>query len=159
SHPKPRWIKMTATELPTYELTAHDPTESRCQRGLAIAAVCRVTRKNDSWSVPSQSGQGRYTFTLEPKTPEVPRCTCKDYESRGEPCKHVYAVQYVIQREQDQDGSETVTESLTLMRQTTKPRKTYKQDWPAYNAAQTSEKQTFQTLLADLCRGIEEPAQ
>ena len=37
------------------------------------------------------------------------------------------------------------------------PRKTYPQDWPAYNAAQTSEKETFTALLADLCAGIEQP--
>ena len=37
------------------------------------------------------------------------------------------------------------------------PRKTYPQDWPAYNAAQTSEKNTFFTLLADLCSNIEQP--
>ena len=33
------------------------------------------------------------------------------------------------------------------------PRKTYPQDWPAYNAAQTSEKDTFLVLLADLPNG------
>ena len=36
-------------------------------------------------------------------------------------------------------------------------RKTYPQDWPAYNAAQTSEKDTFMVLLADLCAGIVQP--
>lgn len=36
---------------------------------------------------------------------------------------------------------------------------TYKQDWPAYNAAQTNEKAHFQALLHDLCQGIEEPDQ
>ena len=30
------------------------------------------------------------------------------------------------------------------------PRKTHPQDWPAYNAAQTSEKNAFMVLLADL---------
>ena len=38
------------------------------------------------------------------------------------------------------------------------PRKTYKQDWPAYNAAQIHEKAHFQELLSDLCRGVSEPA-
>ena len=37
------------------------------------------------------------------------------------------------------------------------PRKTYPQDWSAYNAAQTSEKDTFMELLADLCAGIPQP--
>ena len=33
-------------------------------------------------------------------------------------------------------------------------RSTYPQDWPAYNAAQTSEKDTFVSLLSDLCASI-----
>ena len=37
------------------------------------------------------------------------------------------------------------------------PRKTYPQDWPAYNVAQTSEKDTFMVLLADLCANIPQP--
>ena len=37
------------------------------------------------------------------------------------------------------------------------PRRTYPQDWPAYNAAQTSEKDTFMVLLANLCGGISQP--
>ena len=37
-------------------------------------------------------------------------------------------------------------------------RKTYPQDWPSYNAAQTAEKDTFMTLLANLCMGIPQPA-
>ena len=36
-------------------------------------------------------------------------------------------------------------------------RKTYSQIWPAYNAAQTSEKDNFLTMLADLCASIEQP--
>ena len=36
-------------------------------------------------------------------------------------------------------------------------KKTYKQNWPAYDEAQTTEKHRFQILLHDLCRGIEEP--
>ena len=34
---------------------------------------------------------------------------------------------------------------------------TYRQDWPAYNDAQTHEKDRFQILLNDLCSGIAEP--
>ncbi len=34
---------------------------------------------------------------------------------------------------------------------------TYPQVWPAYNAAQTNEKDHFQVLLADLCHAIQEP--
>ena len=37
------------------------------------------------------------------------------------------------------------------------PRKTYPQNWPAYNAAQTFEKDTFMALLSDLCATVEQP--
>jgi transposase len=39
----------------------------------------------------------------------------------------------------------------------TKP--THKQNWSAYNEAQTNEKSKFQALLYELCQGIREPAQ
>ena len=37
------------------------------------------------------------------------------------------------------------------------PRKTYPQDWPSYNAAQTNEKDTLMRLLHDLCQSVEQP--
>lgn len=40
-----------------------------------------------------------------------------------------------------------------------KTRKTYPQQWPSYNQAQTNEKSRLQTLLFELCSGIEEPVQ
>jgi len=136
-----------------------EATEARRQRGLAIAAVCRITQKNGQWRVPSQTGNGFYQVNPEPSNPFVPQCTCKDFEERGQPCKHVFAVQFVIQREANADGSETVTKTLTITeRSTTAQRPTYKQNWPAYNAAQVNEKDKFQVLLADLCRGLAEPA-
>ena len=36
---------------------------------------------------------------------------------------------------------------------------TYKQNWPTYNTAQTNEKRMFLSLLFDLRKGIEDPAQ
>jgi transposase len=53
------------------------------------------------------------------------------------------------------DGSETVTETVSIAAATV--RKTYAQNWPTYNRAQTSEKEIFQTLLAALCSNVEEP--
>lgn len=41
----------------------------------------------------------------------------------------------------------------------TKVRKTYPQNWKAYNAAQTTEKAHFLDLLHALCAGVEEPPQ
>jgi transposase len=130
--------------------------DAREQRGLLIAATCKIVQKNGFWTVPSQTGNGSYRVCLAP-APFVPQCTCPDYEERKQPCKHVHAVQYVIQREANPDGTETVTESVTLTSKTTAPRKTYKQNWNAYDQAQTKEKTHFQSLLCDLCHGIPEP--
>jgi transposase len=124
--------------------------EAREQRGLVIAATYRIRQKGNVWIVPSQTGNGhRYTVSLHP---EQPHCTCPDHEERGCKCKHIFAAQYVYQRELFDDGSVIEKESLILQSE----RKTYPQAWAAYNAAQTSEKSTVQVLLHDLCKGISE---
>jgi transposase/predicted nucleic acid-binding Zn finger protein len=127
--------------------------EPRKQRGLIIAAVAKITRKDDAWIVPSQSGNGKYTVHLGNEK-DYTRCTCPDYETNACKCKHIFAVEFALLREQNADGSTTVTEKVTI---TATKRTTYKQKWPAYNAAQTNEKHQFQILLRDLCSGIENP--
>jgi hypothetical protein len=49
------------------------------------------------------------------------------------------------------DGRTVVTETLKVTR------KTYTQDWKAYNAAQTHEKSEMQALLFELCKNLPEP--
>jgi transposase len=122
---------------------------TRQERGQVIATTCKIEKKaRNVYLVPSQSKPGA-RYYVEPTSP---CCDCKDFEERGEPCKHIFAVQYVIEKEKNQDGSTTVTETLTVVK-----KKTYPQNWPAYNMAQTTEKNWFLTLLADLCKGITEP--
>jgi hypothetical protein len=41
----------------------------REQRGLQIAATCKMTKKGNLWLVPSQSGHGRYTVCPDPEAP------------------------------------------------------------------------------------------
>jgi transposase len=123
----------------------------REQRGLRIAATCKLTKKGQVWLVPSQSGHGRYAVSPDP---ESPHCSCPDHETRGLKCKHLFAVEFAMKREQHDDGSMTVTQTVTVTETINKP--TYPQDWPAYNAAQTHEKEKFQALLYDLCQGLEE---
>jgi hypothetical protein len=53
-----------------------------------------------------------------------------------------------LRRESHPDGTVTITQAV---------RKTYVQDWRAYNAAQTGEKEQFLELLRDLCSGVTEP--
>jgi transposase len=104
------------------------------------------------WLVASQSGHGRYAVSPDP---DAPHCTCPDHETRGLKCKHIFAVEFAIKREEHSDGSTTVTQTVTVTETIEKP--TYAQDWPAYNAAQTNEKDRFLSLLHDLCSGIPEP--
>ncbi len=117
----------------------------RQQRGLEIARNGNLRHKGDLWFVPSQSGRKNYKVLLNPK---APRCTCPDFELRGGKCKHIHAVEYTIRREFHNDGTETVTETVKV---------TYRQDWKAYNKAQTQEKELFQVLMARLCQGLPEP--
>jgi hypothetical protein len=126
--------------------------DAREQRGLAIAALCKLTRKGDVWTVPSQSGLGRYTVRTDA---DKPHCTCPDHETRGGKCKHIFAVEFVIRRDANEDGTTTVTQTVTVTEKIKKP--TYRQNWPAYNEAQTNEKDKFLSLLRDLCKGVQEP--
>jgi transposase len=126
-------------------------TNEREQRGALIAATCKLVRKGNVWLVPSQSRKGKYTVCPDKETPH---CTCADHETRACECKHIYAVRFVIQRELFDDGTIQETATVTVAHTV---RKTYKQDWPAYNAAQKCEKQRFQVMLHDLCQSIPEP--
>lgn len=130
----------------------------RKERGLIIAAKTRITQSGNVWHVPSQSGFKPY-YQVDPV---AKTCDCPDYEKREAPCKHLYAVEIVIERESstttttDADGNTTTTTTETT--KVTK-RVTYSQDWPAYNQAQTQEKAIFQKLLSNLCANIVEPPQ
>lgn len=122
----------------------------REQRGKQIAEAGQIKKNgNTRWLVPSQSSNARYFVDLA--NVDDPVCSCPDYEERRMPCKHIYAVAYFVV-ETNPDGSTTVTETVTVTK-----RKTYPQNWPAYNAAQTSEQDKFQELLRDLCSGVQEP--
>lgn len=127
--------------------------EPRQQRGLMIAAVAKITQKDGAWLVPSQSGNGKYKVRLDGA---YTTCSCPDYETNACKCKHIFAVEFAIQRERNADGSTTVTERVTV---TATKRTTYPQNWPAYNEAQTNEKHQFQLLLRDLCSSIQNPPQ
>lgn len=95
---------------------------------------------------------GDHYYTVKPDAAK-PHCTCPDFECRQLRCKHIFAVEYTIQREYTNDGeTETLTETLTV-------KKTYKQEWTAYNAAQVNEKDQFQSLLREICKGVGEPSQ
>ncbi len=122
----------------------------REHKGLQIAALLKVRQQGDLWLVPSQSGPTKYKVKPDPQSPQ---CTCPDFEFRQARCKHIIAVEITIRREQSSDGQTVITETVRVTQ------KTYPQDWPAYNQAQTNEKDQFQCLLHALVKGIGEPSQ
>jgi len=116
-------------------------------KALEIAARSKIVFDGKAWSVPSQtSPTGSYRVILAPTV----SCTCEDFALTGKPCKHVIAARLVRERDGIADAPPIDTESV--------PKKpSYAQVWPAYNAAQTHEKDHFQDLLAELCAAIPEP--
>jgi transposase len=120
--------------------------DAREQRGIVIAAMCRIVHRNGVWLVPSQSVAEKQ-YEVDATTE---KCTCPDCEA-GFVCKHLRAVKLVIRREHGANGAMTETREITFSE-----KKTYKQNWPLYDKAQMTEKNRFQELLADLCRGVED---
>ncbi|MBM4401581.1 MAG: transposase, partial [Crenarchaeota archaeon] len=115
------------------------------QRGLVIAESNQVQKNKLGWKVPSQSGNGTYIVNLDHGEPF---CTCQHFESTHKKCQHIYAVEFIVQKETKPNGTEVITKTMRV---------TYTQDWPIYNAAQYHEQERFVILLRDLCNGIEQP--
>ena len=115
------------------------------ERGLAIANSNTVEKNKLGWKVPSQSSNGTYVVNLDEGEPF---CTCQHFESTHKKCQHIYAVEFIVQKEQRPDGTEVITKTMRV---------TYAQDWVNYNAAQTHEQERFVVLLRDLCNGIQQP--
>lgn len=121
--------------------------DQRREKGMLIAATAHIARKQDCWIVPSQTMNGRYTVTRDESGDH---CTCLDHELRQVRCKHLWAVEFVSMRETAPDGTVTETQAVRV---------TYSQNWSAYNAAQTTEKEHFCRLLHDLCASVPAPTQ
>lgn len=119
--------------------------DEREQRGQVIADGGKLRQKNGLWIVPSQHGAG--TYVVDPADAST-SCSCPDFEARGLKCKHVYAVEYTMRRETSASGETTVTESVRV---------SYTQEWSAYNAAQTTEKERVAAFLHGLCAAIDNP--
>jgi len=125
-------------------------------KGREIAATKRIRREGNRWYVPARRGYSNGAggvYVVEPDFSN-PRCTCEDHQTTGQKCKHIWAVDFRlheeifgVEQEQPTIDPETIS------------RPTYKQEWSAYNAAQTNEKDQFQSLLRELCMGIGEPSQ
>ena len=117
----------------------------RKAKGEQLAKTVQIEKKGlDRWIVPSQTGSGAYTVNREG---ENFKCSCPDFQNRGEACKHIYAVEIKVLRWFDNKGNSGT--EITI-------RKTYSQDWVNYDKAQTHEKELFMKLLNDLVQNIPE---
>lgn len=121
--------------------TLEEQLEARRIRGIQIADRMKIKRCGFNYLVPSSSGQSKYEVD-----PDKGWCQCPDHEERGVVCKHIHAVRIVLERQENADGSVTETVEITERIQ----RKTYPQDWSAYNKAQVNEKRHFRELLGEL---------
>src|ERR1044072_8428072 len=132
----------------------------RQQKALEIAAKTKRKKNGKHWVVPSQTGDGT-EYKVDNTNPDWPTCTCIDFELRQIHCKHIYAVEYTIEREQKTTTTKTKTSdgevTTTTVTETVKLR--YKQVWKAYTSAQTQEKAKFLELLYALCSNVDEPIQ
>ena len=138
---------MEIQRIPT-ALKATDPDDGdigRQLRGLAIAATIAIRKNKLGYKVPSQSGSGSYVVNVD----DDPYCTCPDFEKRQQPCKHIYSVFCLIQREELSDGTIKETTQAVSVK--------YTQNWPAYDKAQMNEGDHFKTLLRELCDTVAEP--
>jgi len=127
--------------------------DARQERGRQIADRCRIENEGNFYTVPLQSGRGKYAVR-----PDKPSCTCPDFEERGGlKCKHLFAVEFSLTRvHEDAKGNVTVEEVTVTAKAV---RMTYAQpNWPQYHASQVNEKRHFQDLLSDLCSTLAPPA-
>ncbi|HEX8474397.1 MAG TPA: transposase [Pyrinomonadaceae bacterium] len=132
--------------------------DAREQRGLEIANTTKLKGNAGLWLVPSSNKPDGYTVEIDKV--HQPRCSCPDYSFRFKKCKHIFAVEFTIERKrirtETKDGQTTVTETTETVKV---KRTTYRQEWKQYNAAQAYEKSEFLALLYSLANGIEEPLQ
>ena len=82
-------------------------------RGMEIVARggCLKRAAESRYSVHSQNGNGWYT--VERKIDKW-MCTCPDYEKRSKPCKHIYAVIFLLRLPQILLGNPLGEPSRTL---------------------------------------------
>ena len=119
---------------------------SREERGKLLAKSTRIVKTPKGWRVTSQTNTNhQYIVRL---TRDEPKCSCPDCHMRKKKCKHIYAVEFYIKQEIDNQGKVIQTKGVKI---------SYSQDWKAYNKSQTNEKLVFLKLLKELCDSIEQP--
>lgn len=129
----------------------------RMVKGLTISQAGYVQRNEDgTYGVRSQSIASRsYTVDLKRGT-----CTCLDFDAHHIDCKHIYAVRF---HQGESAGRQSPSYAHPLGGPTevfsSEPRPAPRVGNSAYNRARMHEREHFELLLRDLCRGIVQPPQ
>jgi len=119
---------------------------SRVERGKLISQTSQIIKIPGGWRVPSQS-DARLAYLVKFRK-HKPECECPDCQIGRKKCKHIYAVEFYIKQEIDQEGKIKQTKGIKI---------SYSQKWKAYDKSQTSEKLVFMRLLNDLCGNVGQP--
>ena len=130
-----------------------DGDRGRQQRGRAIAYLSTIKKTLVGYSVPSQSGNGRYVVNEE-----VTKCECPDFELRNKDCKHIEAVKEFQLWEANPDEKPELTpiRKRDLETETVAKKPNCDRDWALYNKAQVLQTPIFKKLLRQLCDTIPE---
>ena len=116
-------------------------------RGKLLAQSTRiVSNARNTWRVSSQSNKGKQY--LVKFSHHEPKCDCPDCRLRKSKCKHIWAVEFYLRKEINEEGKIKETKGIKI---------TYEQKWKAYDKSQTNEKIIFMKLLKDLTSHIEQP--
>lgn len=119
---------------------------SREERGKLLAGSSKIVKIPAGWRITSQTSTSRdYIVKF---TKDEPKCSCPDCELRHKKCKHIYAIEFYIKKQIDQEGKLTETKGVKI---------SYAQQWKAYDKSQINEKFYFMNLLRELCDFAEQP--
>lgn len=120
---------------------------TREERGKVLYKSTRIVQTPKGfWRVTSQTNPKRqYKVTFNG---HQPKCECPDCVMRRKKCKHIWAVEFYLKQQIDEEGKVTQTKGVKI---------TYAQKWKAYDKSQTNEKLIFMRLLKDLTGFVEQP--
>lgn len=119
---------------------------SREERGELLAKSTKIVKTPRGWRVTSQTNTSRdYIVKF---TRDEPKCSCPDCELRHKKCKHIFAVEFYLKKQINEEGKITETKGIKI---------SYSQNWKAYDKSQTNEKIFFMKLLSNLCENAEAP--
>ena len=79
--------------------------DARKERGLQLAQRGHIVKLTQWLAGARRSLAMAVTLFVSPKQPS---CTCPDFEYWQLPCKHIYAVEYLISWETTTDGTQTI---------------------------------------------------